>query len=386
MRPIPRIQWNSQWASTGPGATGFLIRPFQLGDIFLIQRLGRQATKLNAIQALVQPCSPFGTAFSSLLPLDEHRVATYVLHQEGHRLARAGFLQMRRRAHSAEAEIMLLAPGLDTPSGHPAIWEKLLSHAVQEAARQGIARVYVDVPEQPLPVSCFVHVGFKSYAHETIWRLVGPGPHPGSRPPATLRPFLPGDAWSLSRLYARVTPGPVRQAEGANGDGDRADRSPIVEPRFSLAANSYVMLEHGEICGAFQLVRGSRGAWLQLWVNTLDPDQSRQAWLLHFALATARAENPSLPLYTGVAGHQEGMNSLLYDYGFAPFTDRAKMVRPVMQWVREPVPAYSPAHRPVGEAVTTPFALPTSPQPSYKPGATKLGSSTLRGERSRPCV
>lgn len=358
-----------------------MIRPFQIGDIFLIQRLGRQATKLNALQALVQPCSPPGTALSSLLSLDEHRAATYVLRQEGHRLARAGFLQMRRRPHGAEAEILLLAPGLDTPSGHPAVWEKLLSHAVQEAARQGITRIYADAPEQPLPVSCFVHAGFKPYARETIWRLVGRGPLLGSSPPAVLRPLLPGDAWALRQLYARLTPGAVRQADGAEGDG--ADRSPIVEPRFCLPSSSYVMLERGEICGAFQLVRGPRGAWLQLWIDTLDPDQSRQAWLLHFALATARAENPALPLYTGVAGHQEGMNSLLYGYGFAPFTDRAKLVRPVVQWVREALPVRAAVLQPVGEAVTTPFSLPTPPQPC-DPGRAEPGLSTLRGERSRP--
>ena len=148
-----------------------MIRPFGFSDTFLIQRLANQATKLNAEQALLQPRSTVWTALTAVIPWKDARASTYILSQKGHRLASAGFIQARKRSLRPEADILLLAPALDTPFGHPAIWEKLLSFYIQEAAQQKIARVYVDVPDQPLPVGSFTHVGFQVYARQTIWRL-----------------------------------------------------------------------------------------------------------------------------------------------------------------------------------------------------------------------
>ena len=82
---------------------------------------------------------------------------------------------MQKRPGRPEADILLLAPALDTTWGHPAIWQKLLSHAINEAPHQGLARLYADVPDQPLPVNTFSHVGFRVYTRQTIWRLSAVG-------------------------------------------------------------------------------------------------------------------------------------------------------------------------------------------------------------------
>jgi len=46
---------------------------------------------------------------------------------------------------------------------------------------------------------------------------------------------------------------------------------------------------------------------------------------------------------------------LLSDYGFAPFSDRVKMVKQVAKWVREATPAVATVLEPTGEIVPTPF-------------------------------
>ena len=80
---------------------------------------------------------------------------------------RDGFLQVQKRPGRPELDIVRLAPGLDARRGHPAIWEKLLSHHTYEAANRRIERIYADVPDQPLPVSTFTHAGFRTYDRQT---------------------------------------------------------------------------------------------------------------------------------------------------------------------------------------------------------------------------
>lgn len=68
-------------------------------------------------------------------------------------------------------DILVLAPALDTRTGHPAIWEKLLAHCIVEGTQEGTTRIYADVPDQPLLVNTFAHVGFGVLRGQAFWRL-----------------------------------------------------------------------------------------------------------------------------------------------------------------------------------------------------------------------
>ena len=65
-----------------------------------------------------------------------------------------------------------------------------------------------------------------------------------------------------------------------------------------------------------------------------------------------------LPVYIGVSDYHGGLEALLTEYGFAPFTDSAKMVRHVVQRVHERAPKYITALESVREAVPSAFVLP----------------------------
>lgn len=74
------------------------------------------------------------------------------------------------------AEILCLAPSLDAQEqGHPAIWNKLLSHLIHEAGSLAVNRIYAEAPDQPLLVNTFAAVGFQPYCRQTIWRCFEPG-------------------------------------------------------------------------------------------------------------------------------------------------------------------------------------------------------------------
>ena len=61
-----------------------MVRPFRYGDIFLVQRLSRQATKLNIVQATLHRQSAVGSSLSSILPWNHGKATTYILRQRGH--------------------------------------------------------------------------------------------------------------------------------------------------------------------------------------------------------------------------------------------------------------------------------------------------------------
>jgi hypothetical protein len=337
------------------GAIYLLIRPFQIGDIFVIQRLSRQATKLTTIQALLHPYSALRAALTAALFWNDAKITTYVLQRREHGLARVGFLQAQKRHGRPEADILLLAPALDTTWGHPVIWQKLLAYYINEAPQSQVTRVYADVPDQPLLVNTFSQVGFRVYARQTIWRLADytlatlPIAHTQS-----IRPQNRQDEWALQRLYDRVTPSTVQQVKGF--DADLAVKSPILDWWHAGTQKSYVLEEKGEIQGCVQVAYGPSGVWVQLWADMHQPDTHFVHDLIRFGLTVIRQDQVQLPIYVGVNEYDGALGTILSDYGFAPFTDRARMVKQLVQWVKTVVPTLAPvALEAVGEVAPTPY-------------------------------
>lgn len=356
-----------------------MIRPFQLGDLFLVHRLGRQATKLNAIQALLYPRSATVAALGAFVPGMGSNVSTFVLRQTRNSLVHAGLIQVQKRTGRPEADILLLAPALDTSWGHPAIWEKLLSYYAQEAARQQIARIYVDVPDQPLLVNTFSQVGFKLYTRQTIWRLTHHHTAPNSYPPFNERescrvlPESRTHEWDLLRLYTQITPEAVQRAEGAiHPDSEQEVKPLILDWWQSGQFSHFVLLEDDEIQGCLLIGRSQHGYWMRLLVDTNRPDTHHIHALLRYGLQILGTNKQHLPIYMGVRDYHGGMSSILTEYGFAPFTDRARMVRHVPAWARQAAPYRMPAVETVGEAVPTSFILPQSTKRSTEVAAREL--------------
>jgi hypothetical protein len=334
-----------------------VIRPFQFGDIFLIQSLGRQAAKLNTIQTLLQPQSTVWASLSAIIPWNDAKVTTYVLRQKGHGLVDLGYLQVQKRPGRPEVEIIGLAPGLDAPRGHPAIWEKLLAHYSTVAAQQQIARIYVDLPDQPLPIHTFHHLGFRTYTHQTIWRLarheLAAQQHTIT---AEIRPQQKVDDWALTQLYAHTVPSAVQIAEGYLGEPPQ--KPPILDWWLSGACTNFVLEERGDVRGAVQIVQGRRGYWLRVWADFYQPSGEIVHQLIRHGLTTIGRRAVQMPVYVGVCDYHGALGTVLMDYGFAPITDRAKLMRPVMHWVREAV--YEPAMmlKPATRVVASPMMLP----------------------------
>jgi hypothetical protein len=328
-----------------------VIRPFQLGDLYLLQRLHRLATRFDTVQTLADAPSPFLAALSSVAPLRNGPVDTYVLRQAGHGLVQDGFLQVQRRPNRPEADLLCLAPQLEALNGHPAIWTKLLSYYLHELQHHPVERLYCDASDQPLPVNTLCSVGFQIYSRQTIWRLPT-GPEDFSHlVTSPVRPAGEGDHWALIRLYELSTPDAVQQAEGyVPGDPER--RPPLLTGDGDHW-QTYVATRAGEVTGAVQWRPGRHGFWLRLWCNWLEPDSSWRQELLRHGLSLIRGYGARVPVYLAVADHHGALGAVLGDHDFAPFTDRVSLVKHVMRWLREPVLSALPTVEAVTEMATT---------------------------------
>jgi hypothetical protein len=357
-----------------------VIRPFQPGDIVLLQRLHGQATRLNSTQALLHAYSPPWAALTAVKPWGDPEVATYVLRQNGHGLARTGFLQAQRSPDREQAKILLIAPALDTRTGHPAIWEKLLSHYVQEEAQRQTLRIYADVPDQPLLVNTLTHVGFRSFVRQTVWRL-------GSNELSTLdlpvspfvRPSSRSDDWALLRLYTHLTPKAVQVAEGSTSPGARP---PMLDWWQAGESRTWIWADARDLHGCLRISVGRLGIRLQVWSDAHRNNQEVTRDLLRVGLAAAR-NSRRLPIYVAVREYQAGLGPLLSDFGFAPFVDHAKMVNllvqrvPVLETQRVPAVEVMPealvTFDPVHQSAHAEFTLQSPASQGFKLRHRRIG-------------
>ncbi len=353
------------------------IRPFTPGDIFLLHHLSRYVTPLHIEKSLLHSPSVLVNAMRSALPWERNGCMTFVLRQEENGLARAGLIQIELHADRPAAHVTVLTPAIDAPQGHPAIWQKLLSQSIHLLVERNVSRLYSDLPDQPLLVNTFKQSGFQVYARETIWRLAHvPAQWPAATP-TPVRPLRPEDHWDLTRLYRQITPSLVQQAEGLPLEEESA-LCPILADDLGLPRTQFVLDGNNGLEGCVQIIWGRQGTWLRLWTDTNNPDTEAVRLLLRHAISEIAEDQNTTPIYIAERDYHAGIESILGSYGFAPFTDRARVVRNIWQWVQRPSAVRIPALESVREAVPgslnyTQPVEPDGPLPGCTPAKTGQG-------------
>jgi hypothetical protein len=317
-----------------------VIRPFGLNDIWLVRRLQRTGMTLAVEHMLTHPHEPLWTALTAPWPWAGVGVATYVLDEsvDGQRLH--GFAQLMKRASRPEADLLHVAPALlssvASDRSAEAIWSRLLDHCSLGAAAHGLQRIYASAPEGCFEQTSLKQAGFCLYTREAIYRLATlPA---AAEPVAGIRAQRPRDSWSLQRLYARNTPRLVQQAEGALS---AEAGSPLLSWWEPNDWNGLVWEPAGEIRGAAQMHRGRAGHWLRvLGAGELSAREVRLLvgqGLRHLAGARP-VDRRGVPVYVTVRDYDINLTGALIGFGFAPFMERARMVKHTVVRVAEPLP------------------------------------------------
>jgi hypothetical protein len=336
-----------------------VIRPFGLNDVWLVRRLQRRGMTLAVEHMLTHPHEPLWTALTAPWPWAGVGVATYVLDERANGQRLSGFAQLMKRTSRPEADLLHVAPALmaahaDDRSAE-VIWNRLLSHCSLASATHGLQRIYASAPEDCFEQTSLKQAGFCLYTREAIYRLAT---LPAAAEPAPgIRAQHPRDSWSLQRLYVRGTPRLVQQAEGAL---DSEAGSPLLSWWEPNDWQGLVWEPAGEVRGAVHVHRGRAGHWLRvLGAGELSAREVRllvEQGLRHLDGSRSMRDRwePSrrergVPVYVTVRDYDANLVGALIGFGFAPFMERARLVKHTVVRVAEPFLATHAAREMVHE-------------------------------------
>jgi hypothetical protein len=307
-------------------------------DWFAIRKLQTCGVQLDFERAALWPHTPLQAALYVHLPISPIGAETLVLYPSAtHRASAVGFLQLRARRGRPEADVVFLAPSLESEEDAVAIWYRLLAEAAREIGGRGGQRLFAQVNSSSDGVEeVFRQAGFIGYAREDIYCLQAVPE--GLMPTDDLRRQRARDGWNLLRLYTELTPRPVQIAEGmlspegqAGKMGDWWDQS---------RESGFILEIDGELAGAVRVRHGRAAHWLRFGLHP--QAQEHGGRLLQGALALLSTA-PRTPIYCSVRDYESGIAIPLEQAGFQRVQTRTLLVKHMTARAKDPLLKLVPA-------------------------------------------
>jgi hypothetical protein len=316
-----------------------------LRDLGLLVQLQKAHVSLCPIETLTRPQSPVWEALASLLPFDEAKSWTLVLHEQRQGDKQTGFLQAKQPPGRPTLHIQRLTPPLDGGEDTQAAWSQLINYAVTAAGDRGIQRIFSCAGNGSPERAVLSAAGFSLYAREDIYRLDAAS-YSQAHAPNGVRPEQSVDLVGINRLYGEITPRLVQQAETPAG----TSTGWLYEPMDWNRGEGFVLEDKVGIAGYGHLLSGLIGHWLRILVHARAYDRASD--LVDYGLALLNYYSP-LPVYCGVREYQGGIRVPLEERGFQMFSAQCRLVRHTMARVKEPARSLVPALEKRVEAPTT---------------------------------
>jgi hypothetical protein len=361
-----------------------VITPFGLRHIWLMRELQSSSIQLDLKSALLEePTTPLRVALRGYFLKSSAGVFTYVLRASDRTGRFFGFAQARAHRSGLAWEIVRMAPVLDHFEDAATIWYRLLLHLCIAAGEWRVQRLFARLPEGSAAEDVFRQASFVAYCHEQVFRReprpkdgetwprpkdgetwprpkdgetwprpkngetwprpkngetwprqengeTSPGKRAARQLGLRMQAVQPEDSLDLRRLWCRVTPRPVLQAEGSDELGGS---SPLFEPPLSDTEQSYVVRSHdGETRGYVCILPRARGVWLRVMVQP-DTGDSVAEMLTHALVAL---QDHARPIYCAVREYEGGMQAALEERGFTPIDTYSLLVKHTTVRVKEP--------------------------------------------------
>lgn len=314
-----------------------MARWLGLNELVAIQPLQMRGMQLDLERAVLWPHTPTQAALSAHVPLSAIGAETIVLYPSASQRMRAvGFAQLRARRGRPEADIVFLAPALDSESDAVSIWYRLLAECAKEIGGRGGQRLFAQVPGGNGIEEVFRQTGFAAYAHDDVYRLDDlPTDLTHTK---LLRHQRVRDGWNLLRLYAEFAPRSVQIAEGMLSPQGQGGKMGDWWDQSSGAG--YILEVEGEIAGAVRVRRGSAAYWLRFWLHPQAEEHGEQ--LILGALSLLRAA-PHRPIYCNVRDYESGLRGALDMFGFRNVQTRSLLIKHMTVRARESLIKLMPA-------------------------------------------
>lgn len=307
-----------------------MIRPFDLRDVSLIQRLAGQARPLALEWVAVEGVSPLREAMRAYLSRGHDGTVVLVERSPAHGVEAFGLMQTSATSgepsdgsHPRGAVIVMMSPRPDTHE-YVEAWGYLVHEFVVEAAARGLHHIVAEAAEGSSEWLALHAASFAPLIQQDVLKL-SPGrsleaaPHvPG------LREQTKDDEPGVRALHARLAPKMTYHAElsfDALGASTRRD-------------HGFVFVHGSEMLAHIAIHQGRRGYGLQLRFR---PEAEPFAESILRCVLAHHTRHAQRPVYVTVRQHHSWLLPILDRLGFTHIASNVLMVRHIARHVQQPV-------------------------------------------------
>jgi len=310
-----------------------MIRPFDIRDVSVIQRLTGLARPLACELVAVDGVNPLRDAIRSYLAGGRDHAVVLVERDSDHNVEAFGVMYVlpsvngnggeNGAAIHRRAALVLMAPHAQSDELMEA-WMYLAQEFAAEAAQRGAHHIVAEAPEVGGEAEALQGAGFVPLIQQDVLKLAN-RLDAGVVPAVSgLREQIREDEALIKALHLRAAPKMTYQAEVSFDllrSTHRMDRG-------------FVLMRGNELVAHVSVRQGKRGYGMQALFRPDAEDDARPT--LQFALAhlLSRAQRP---VYLTVRHYQSWMLPILDELGFVHVTSTMLMVRHTAVRVHQPV-------------------------------------------------
>jgi hypothetical protein len=307
-----------------------MIRPFDIRDVSVVQRLAPLARPLACELVAVDGVNPLREAMRSYVSGGRDHAVVLVERDTEHNIEAFGMMYILPPGDDAgggpafrRAALVLMAPHAQSDELVEA-WMYLAQEFASECAQRGVHHIVAEAPESGGESDALQGAGFAPLIQQDVLKLA-------SRPDAEAAPDVVGlreqvkeDEPLIRMLHLRAAPKMTYQAELSFDllrETHRMDRG-------------FVLMRANELVAHVSVRQGRRGFGMQ---TLFRPEAEADAKpMLQRALASLRA-GARRPVYVTVRQYQSWLLPVLDELGFVHMTSTMLMVRHTAARVHQPV-------------------------------------------------
>jgi hypothetical protein len=305
-----------------------MVRPFDIRDVGLMQRLQSQARPLATQMIVVGGISPLRDAMRAYVAAGRDPLVCLVEHDTEHEIDAFGMLQVLPDESSAEVArqrgaAMLLAAPVPHTEAQVHAWLYLIQELAANAAERGAHHIVADVHEGGIEYQILQSAGFAPLMQQDLMKLTRALPADNHAAPVPgLREATKEDEPQIRALHIRSAPKMIYQAECS------------LDSLLSLlrVQKGWVLVQHNEVVGHIGIWHGRRGRAMRCLFR---PEaESQAAAVLGHVLSH---DNYRRATYCSVRHYQSWLLHILDELGFAHLTTTTVMMRHSAPRVQAPV-------------------------------------------------
>ena len=310
-----------------------MVRPFDIRDVGVMQRLSTQARPLATQMVVVGGVSPLRDAMRAYVAAGRDPLVCLVERDNEHDVDAFGFMQILPDESSAEvarqrgAALLLAAPVPHTEAQVQA-WLYLVHELAVSAAERGAHHIVADVHEGGIEHKILQSAGFVPLMQQDLMKLAGqlPAEAHDERAPG-LRKATKDDEPLIRALHMRSAPKMTYQAECS------------LDALLNLMRvhKGWVLLHHNEVIGHIGFWHGRRGRAMRCLFRP-EAEEHAAAVLGH----VLSRDNYRRATYCSVRHYQSWLLPMLDELGFLHLSTTTMMMRHSAPRVQAPVWSTAP--------------------------------------------